>query len=71
IAAASAAVFPFGALIEKKTDLPMLSPGILSVTGYALIAFAAVCVTGPLASAYSAYRLSRIDTGRILREGDN
>ena len=71
IAAASAAVFPFGALIEKKADLPMLSPGSLSVIGYALIAFAAVCVTGPLASAYSAYRLSRIDTGRILREGDS
>ena len=63
-------VFPFGKLIETKTGLPYLSPDILHVLVYALAAFAAVMLTGPLASAYSAYRLSRVDTGRILREGD-
>ena len=63
-------VFPFGKLIETKTGLPYLSPDIPQVLVYALIAFAAVMLTGPLASAYSAYRLSRVDTGRILREGD-
>ncbi|WP_295153976.1 ABC transporter permease [uncultured Ruminococcus sp.] len=63
-------VFSFGKLIETKTGLPYLSPDILHVLVYALIAFAAVMLTGPLASAYSAYRLSRVDTGRILREGD-
>ena len=41
-----------------------------TVLTVAFAALAAVTVTGPLASAYSAYRLSRIDTGRILREGD-
>ena len=63
-------VFSFGKLIETKTGLPYLSPDIPQVLVYALIAFAAVMLTGPLASAYSAYRLSRVDTGRILREGD-
>lgn len=70
ISAASVIVFPFASLIEKKAALPLLSPDLISVVGYALLAFAAVAVTGPLASAYSAYRLSRIDTGRIFREGD-
>ena len=63
-------VFPFGRLIETKTGLPYLSPGILHILIYALAAFAAVMITGPLASAFSAYRLSRVDTGSILREGD-
>ena len=63
-------VFPFGSLIETKTGLPYLSPNILHILIYALTAFAAVMITGPLASAFSAYRLSRVDTGSILREGD-
>ena len=70
IAAAAAVVFPFSRLIESKSGLPFLSPDILSSLGYALIAFVAVIVTGPLASVYCAYRLSRVDTGKILREGD-
>ena len=70
IAAAAAVVFPFSRLIESKSGLPFLSPDILSSLGYAFIAFVAVIVTGPLASVYCAYRLSRVDTGKILREGD-
>lgn len=70
VAAASAAVFPFSTLIEQKSGLPLLTPSAATVAGYAALAFAAVLVTGPLASAYSAYRLSRVDTGKILREGD-
>ena len=70
IGIASAVVFPFGRLIENKAALPMLTPDLVSVLGYALLAIAAVVVTGPIASVYSAFRLSRIDTGRILREGD-
>ncbi len=70
IGIASAVVFPFGSLIENKAALPMLTPDLVSVLGYALLAIAAVVVTGPIASVYSAFRLSRIDTGRILREGD-
>lgn len=70
IAIAAAVVFPFSTLIEKQSGLPFLSPSILTAIGYAAIAFGAVILTGPLASLYSAYRLSRVDTGKILREGD-
>ncbi len=70
IAIASAVVFPFSRLIETQSGLPFLSPGILTSLGYAALAFGAVILTGPLASVYSAYRLSRVDTAKILREGD-
>jgi len=62
-------VLPFGTLIEQKTGLPYLSPDMVKLLIYAFLAFAAVMITGPLASAWSAYRLSRVDTGSILREG--
>ena len=70
ITIAAAVVFPFSTLIEKRSGLPFLSPSILTAIGYAAISFGAVILTGPLASLYSAYRLSRVDTGKILREGD-
>jgi putative ABC transport system permease protein len=66
----SLTVFPFGRLIEQRTGLPYLSPGLISSSKFALLAAAAVLITGALSSAYSAYRLSRADTGNILREGD-
>lgn len=63
-------VFPFGDLIEQRTGLPYLSPSLTSDIVYALSAAAAVIVTGVISSAFSAYKLSRADTGNILREGD-
>ncbi|MBQ5418159.1 MAG: ABC transporter permease, partial [Oscillospiraceae bacterium] len=63
-------VFPFGRLIEQKTGLPYLSPDVLSAAGNAFLSAAAVIITGMISSAYSAYRLSHADTGKILREGD-
>lgn len=63
-------VFPFGKVIEQSTGLPYLSPDISGAVWYALSAAAAVLLTGTFSSAYSAYRLSHTDTGRILREGD-
>ncbi|SEK67051.1 ABC transporter permease [Ruminococcus albus] len=63
-------VFQFGSLIEQRTGLPYLSPDIFSNIRYAVITAVAVLLTGVISSAYSAYRLSRADTGNILREGD-
>lgn len=63
-------VFPFGSLIEQRTGLPYLSPDLFSNVRYAVLTAAAVLLTGVISSAYSAYRLSRADTGNILREGD-
>lgn len=62
------AVLPFGRAIEYKTGLPMLLPDIPLILIFAGLSAAAVLVTGPLASAYSAYKLSRADTADLLRE---
>ena len=70
ITISAAVVFPFSRLIEKRSGLPLLTPDFLSVSVCAAAALVAVLLTGPLASLYSAYRLSRVDTGKILREGD-
>ena len=70
LALACAAVLPFGSLIEQKTGLPYLSPGVFKAAVYALTAALAVIATGTLASLFAAYKLSHNDTGRILKEGD-
>ena len=67
---ACAAVFPFGGLLEEKLGLPYLSPEIGKVLAAAVLAVAASMLAGPITSAVSAVRISRIDTGAILREGN-
>ena len=69
-ALAGAVIFPFGRLIEIKTSLPFLAPGAGQTAAYALVSLVTVVVAGSLASAHSAYRLSRVDTAKILREGN-
>ena len=70
LALSALTLFPFGRVIEQSTGLPYLTPDILSVMRYALLAAVAVTATGTLSAAWSAYRLSHTDTGSILREGD-
>lgn len=70
IAVSAAAVFAFGRLIEINTGLPYLAPGALQSLKYLLLSLVAVLLTGSLSSVWSAYRLSHVDTGNILREGD-
>ncbi|MBR1423641.1 MAG: FtsX-like permease family protein [Ruminococcus sp.] len=60
----------FGGLIEQLLGLPFLLPSAGAVIGYAIAAVALTVVTGADAAAVSAFRISRIDTGVILR-GDN
>ena len=68
IGAGALAVFPFSGLIKNATGLPYLSPGAGTVMIIAAVTFALTFAVGPLSSAYSAYRLSRGDTGIMLRE---
>ena len=63
-------VFPFGGLIEQKTGLPYLTPGLSVISVYAAAAALPVLLTGMISSAFPAYRLSHTDTGRTLRESD-
>jgi len=63
-------IIPFNGFIEQLMGLPFLLPGAGEVVKYILAALALSVISGALAAAVSALRVSRIDTGVILR-GDN
>ncbi|MBQ9663513.1 MAG: ABC transporter permease [Oscillospiraceae bacterium] len=67
---AALAVFPFTTLIETSLGLPYLRPetGVIVTTG--LLALAAAVGIGSLAASWAAFRLSRVDPGTVLREGN-
>ncbi len=62
-------VLNFHVLIEEAMGLPFLMPSGVIISLLAAGALACVCVAGPLSAMLSALKLSRIDTGIILREG--
>lgn len=62
-------ILPFVRLIERRAALPLLLPGWYSILLYGAAAAVTVLLTGSFSAAFSAYKLSRIDTGKILREG--
>ena len=68
IAAASIVVFPFSSLIEANLGLPFLLPNPVQIIIYVIAALTVALIAAPLSSAYSAFKLSRVDTGLILRE---
>lgn len=63
-------LLPFNGVIEKTLALPFLLPNAGSITGFAIAAVTLSVISGAAAAAVSAWRVSRIDTGLILR-GDN
>ncbi len=69
VAVGALVVFPFSSLIRGKLDLPYLLPGSGVVLGLLVGSVVLAVAAGALTSAISAYRISRIDTGLILREG--
>lgn len=70
LATGAAAVIPFSGFIEEKMGLPYLAPSWGIVGILAAITLGISLVTGPIASAYSAYRLGKVDAGRVLKEGN-
>ena len=62
-------IVPFLKAIEQKTALPLLMPNHITVSLYSAAVILIVLLTGSASAALSAYKLSHIDTGKILREG--
>ena len=60
-------ILPFSSLIEESTGLPFLVPDAFSVAVCAVLALAVSVLAGIISALYSARRISRIDTGVILR----
>ena len=63
-------LIPFNGLIEQKLSLPFLMPGGGSIAGYIVGTVVLSVISGAVAAALSAWRMSRIDAGFTLR-GDN
>jgi len=62
-------VFPFATLIETRLGLPYLTPSVGVILALVAGTVLMTLVIGALASAWSAWRLSRTDAGITLREG--
>lgn len=69
-ALASVTVFPFSAYIGDRLQLPFLMPHIGALAGVLVLSFLLVLAVGPLASAYSAVKISRAETYLTMREGE-
>lgn len=63
-------IIPFNGLIEQSLGLPFLLPSVGTIIGVIAASVILCTLSGTVAAAVSAFRISRIDTGVILR-GDN
>ena len=62
-------LLPFSGLIEQALGLPFLRPEWPVMLALCVSSLAAVCLVGPAAALIPARKLSRADTGVIMREG--
>jgi putative ABC transport system permease protein len=67
---ASLAVFPFSALISERLELPYLDAPFFNIILLVLGSLFLSAIVGPLASLYSAFRISRAETYFTMREGE-
>jgi putative ABC transport system permease protein len=63
-------VFPFSTLIGERLELPWLDASFFSIALLVLGSLFLSALTGPLASLYSALRISRAETYYTMREGE-
>mgnify|MGYP002869328357 CR=1 FL=1 len=63
-------IVPFNTLIEEQLGLPFLLPGAGTVAGNLIASVLLTAAAGAAAAGVSAFRISRIDTGLILRGGN-
>jgi putative ABC transport system permease protein len=67
---ASLVVFPFSALISERLELPYLDAPLFNVILVVLGSLFLSALVGPLASLYSALKISRAETYFTMREGE-
>lgn len=63
-------IFPFNTYISMKLGLPYILPQPEKVAAITIISFLLTSMIGPVASAYSAYRIGRNDIHITMREGE-
>ncbi|MBR4333350.1 MAG: ABC transporter permease [Clostridia bacterium] len=63
-------LFPFAQLIESALQLPYLMPDMINIVWLGLGTVLLSVIVAALSSVIAAYRLSRVDPGNALREGN-
>ena len=63
-------LFPFAQLIESVLQLPYLMPDMINIVWLGLGTVLLSVIVAALSSVIAAYRLSRVDPGSALREGN-
>jgi putative ABC transport system permease protein len=63
-------LFPFAQLIESALQLPYLMPDVKNVVWLGMGTVLLSVIVAALSSVIAAYRLSRVDPGSALREGN-
>ncbi len=70
IAIAILGIIPFHSLISQSINLPFLLPSPSLIIGLVLVSLTLSALCACLSTAYSAFKIAKIDTGMILREGN-
>ena len=70
VLAAAAIVFPYSTYIGDKLQLPYLQPSVHVILGVLAFSLLLAFAVGPLASIYSAVRISKAETYLTMREGE-
>ncbi|WP_407428332.1 ABC transporter permease, partial [Treponema sp.] len=63
-------ILPFHSLIKEAIGLPFLLPDFFKTLVLLILSLLLSVIFGCLTSSYSAHKISKIDTGIILREGN-
>ena len=63
-------ILPFSGYIETKLSVPFLLPGVFMIAAAAVLAVMLATLTGALSAGTAARKISRLDTGTILRSGE-
>ena len=70
VAVAAMVVFPFSVYIGDKLGMPYLQPAMGEILVVLVVSLVLSAIVGPLASAWSAYKISRAETYHTMREGE-
>ena len=70
VAVAAMVVFPFSVYIGDKLGMPYLQPAMGEIMIVMVVSLVLSAIVGPLASAWSAYKISRAETYHTMREGE-
>lgn len=63
-------IYPFSTVIENELGMPFLTPSFEKAAVLTIVTLLLTVVVGALASSYAAIKLSKVDTGLILKEGN-